>query len=96
NRQLSEVLGAISSGAFSPAEPGRYRALVVGLLSHDTYLLMADFADYVATQQRVDALYRKPAAWADTALRNIAGMGEFSVDRTIREYIERVWTLPQT
>ena len=96
NRQLSEVLGAISSGAFSPAEPGRYRALVVGLLSHDTYLLMADFADYVATQQRVDALYRTPAAWADTALRNIAGMGEFSVDRTIREYIERVWTLPQT
>jgi glycogen phosphorylase len=94
NRQLSGVLNAISAGDFSPGEPARYRALVDGLLSHDTYLLMADFADYVATQERVDALYRTPAAWADMALRNIAGMGEFSVDRTIREYVERVWTLP--
>ncbi len=95
NRQLSGVLNAISGGEFSPGEPDRYRALVDGLMSHDTYLLMADFADYVATQTRVDALYRTPAAWADMALRNIAGMGEFSVDRTIREYVERVWTLPQ-
>jgi glycogen phosphorylase len=94
NRQLSGVLNAIANGDFSPGEPARYRALVDGLLAHDTYLLMADFADYVATQERVDALYRTPAAWADMALRNIAGMGEFSVDRTIREYVERVWTLP--
>jgi glycogen phosphorylase len=95
NRQLSGVLNAIAGGEFSPGEPDRYRALVDGLMSHDTYLLMADFADYVATQERVDALYRTPAAWADMALRNIAGMGEFSVDRTIREYVEHVWTLPQ-
>jgi glycogen phosphorylase len=95
NRQLSGVLNAIAGGEFSPGEPDRYRALVDGLMSHDTYLLMADFADYVATQARVDALFRTPAAWADMALRNIAGMGEFSVDRTIREYVERVWTLPQ-
>jgi hypothetical protein len=30
-------------------------------------------------------------------VRNIAGMGRFSVDRTVREYVERVWspaTLP--
>jgi glycogen phosphorylase len=94
NRQLSGVLNAIANGDFSPGEPTRYRALVDGLLAHDTYLLMADFADYVATQERVDALFRTPAAWADMALRNIAGMGEFSVDRTIREYVERVWTLP--
>jgi glycogen phosphorylase len=95
NRQLSGVLNSIAGGEFSPGEPDRYRALVDGLLSHDTYLLMADFADYVATQERVDALFRTPASWADMALRNIAGMGEFSVDRTIREYVERVWTLPQ-
>ena len=93
NRPLSGVLNAISAGDFSPGEPARYRALVNGLLAHDTYLLMADFADYVATQERVDALYRTPAAWADMALHNIAGMVEFSVDRTIREYVERVWTL---
>ena len=87
NRQLRAVLGAIGGGTFSPGEPDRYRSLVDTLLTRDPYLLLADFADYVATQSRVDALYREPAAWATTALRNIAGMGEFSVDQTIRNYI---------
>ena len=68
NRQLSGVLNAIAGGDFSPGEPARYRALVDGLLAYDTYFLMADFADYVATQERVDALYRIPAAWAEMAL----------------------------
>ena len=36
-------------------------------------------------------LFRSPAAWAECALRNVAGMGSFSVDRTVAEYVERVW-----
>jgi starch phosphorylase len=91
---LQQVLQAIASGVFSPAEPERYRGLVHGLLEHDPYLLLADFADYVQTQQRVDALYRQPAAWQAMALHNIAGMGHFSVDRTIGEYVQQVWGTP--
>jgi starch phosphorylase len=64
------------------------------LLNRDTYLLMADFAGYVATQSRVDALFGDVDAWAACALRNIAGMGAFSTDRTIREYVESVWAAP--
>ena len=41
--------------------------------------------------REVDALYADRAAWAERALRNIAGMGRFSVDRTITEYVDRVW-----
>jgi starch phosphorylase len=92
--RLQRVLDAIAGGAFSPDEPGRYRGLVHGLLHHDTYLLTADFADYVATQARVDALWRDPAAWAERAIRNVAGMGPFSSDRTVREYVQKVWTAP--
>ena len=57
-------------------------------------MLLADFADYLAAQERVDALYRDPTAWARTALLNVAGMGSFSSDRTVREYIDKVWSLP--
>ena len=94
NTPLRSVLEAIGGGAFSPGEPDRYRGLIDGLLNRDTYLLMADFADYVATQERVDALWRDPAAWATRALLNIAAMGKFSSDRTIREYVEKIWTAP--
>jgi starch phosphorylase len=94
NASLKAVLDAIGSGAFSPGEPQRYRALVDGLLNRDTYLLLADFADYVATQARVDALYRDPKAWNAAVIRNIAGMGFFSADRTVAEYAAKVWSVP--
>jgi starch phosphorylase len=95
NGQLQRVLHAIDKGLFSPTEPERYRPLIDHLLGIDRYLLLADFADYVATQSRVDALYRDPAAWAERAIRNVAGMGWFSADRTIRDYVERVWAAPE-
>ncbi|MBC7662596.1 MAG: glycogen/starch/alpha-glucan phosphorylase [Caulobacter sp.] len=95
NQALQQVLDAIGGGVFSWGEPDRYRSLVQPLLHRDPYMLLADFADYVHAQEQVDALYRQPAAWAERALRNIAGMGAFSTDRTIAEYIEHVWAAPR-
>jgi starch phosphorylase len=91
---LRRALEAIGGGAFSPSEPGRYRGLVDDLLLRDPYLLLADFAAYRAAQARVDALWAEPAAWAARALRNVAAMGFFSSDRTVREYAARVWASP--
>ena len=91
NRQLKSVMDAIADGTFSGGDTERYRAIVDNLLQRDGYMLMADFADYVAAQSRVDALFRQSSAWAERALRNVAGMGWFSSDRTINEYVERVW-----
>ena len=95
NTALKQVLDAIGGGAFSSGEPKRYRALIDGLLGADPYLLVADFADYLATQARVDALYRDRSAWNACALRNIAGMGFFSTDRTVHEYATQVWAAPK-
>ncbi len=92
NVKLKAVLDAISGGVFSAEEPARYRGLVDSLLwGGDHYLLLADFDDYVATQGRVDALYRDRDAWARKAIANVAGMGMFSSDRTILEYAREVW-----
>jgi glycogen phosphorylase len=94
NSQLKTALDAINSGVFSPAEPGRYRPLVDSLLwGGDTYLLLADYAAYIETQLKVDALYRQPHEWARKAIANVVGMGVFSSDRTIGEYARGVWGL---
>ena len=94
NVRLRAVLDALAGGQFSPAEPGRYRALVDGLLwGGDRYMLLADFDAYMAAQARVDALYRDRQAWARKAIANVAGMGFFSSDRTIRKYATEVWGL---
>ena len=86
------VLDGIAQGEFSPEEPQRFVPLVDSLLRFgDHYLLLADFASYLEAQGHVDALYRKPQAWAEKALMNVAGMGAFSSDRTIAEYADEIW-----
>ncbi len=89
---LQRVLSAIAEGQFSPGEPHRYRGLIDGLLNRDRYFLVADFADYVATQERIDAEFAHAANWHAKAARNIAGMGFFSADRCVAEYRHRVWS----
>ncbi len=90
--QLKAVLDSIAGGAFSADEPARYRPLVDSLLwGGDHYLLLADYASYIAAQQRVDALYRDPDAWARKAIANVAAMGPFSADRTIGQYAAQIW-----
>ena len=92
NPPLKAVLDAISGGQFSPGEPDRYRGLVDALLwGGDHYKLLADYDAYVAAQQRVDALYRDSEAWVRCAIANVAGMGNLSSDRAIREYATHIW-----
>ena len=92
NAELKQVIDAIGSGVFSPGETDRFLPIVQSLLDHgDHYFLLADYAQYVAAQERVDALYADADAWTATAIRNVAAMGPFSSDRTIREYADKIW-----
>jgi starch phosphorylase len=89
---LRAVLEAIADGTFSPEDPSRHLGVVNALTwGGDHYCLLADYAEYVATQQRVDTLFRDRDAWAAAAIRNVAGMGVFSSDRAIGEYARRIW-----
>ena len=94
NPALRAALDAIAGEQFSPGDPGRYGALVDSLLGGgDHYMLLADYASYVAAQARVDDLYRRPLDWTARAIANVAGMGPFSSDRTIRDYAANIWHL---
>jgi len=92
NPELARVLETLRDGRFSPEEPHRYQSIYDLLVNWgDHYMLLADYASYIAAQGKVDALYRKPDEWAKKALTNVAGMGPFSSDRTIAEYAEQIW-----
>ncbi len=90
--RLQRALDMVCSGYFSPQEPQRYRALIDRLLDGgDRFLVLADFAAYLEAQARVEALWGDPEAWSAAAIRNVAAMGHFSSDRTVREYAREVW-----
>ncbi|MDD5287131.1 MAG: glycogen/starch/alpha-glucan phosphorylase [Desulfuromonadaceae bacterium] len=91
NQELKQAIDMIGNGSFSPGNPNLFKPIVDALLGIDNYLLLADYASYIATQNDVDKLYLQPHEWARTSILNTAGMGKFSSDRTIDEYAREIW-----
>jgi starch phosphorylase len=94
--ELAQALKSISSGVFSPGEPGRYRELIDGIFNRDWFMVAADFDSYHTAQRNLDSLWGDQAAWRTKAIHNVARMGWFSSDRTIRQYAKDIWDVPTT
>ena len=95
NPELRKVIDLVSSGFFSPTTPDAFKPVVESLLGVDPYMVLADFADYLAVQQKVEETYRDQAKWTRMSILNVARMGKFSTDRTIAEYNRDIWNAPQ-
>ena len=91
NAELKGVLDLIFSGFFEPDHPELFRPLIQSLLDHDPYMLLADFQSYLDCQAKVSAAFSDQEEWTRKAILNIAHMGKFSSDRTIRQYAEEIW-----
>ncbi|MFI5393940.1 MAG: glycogen/starch/alpha-glucan phosphorylase [Candidatus Binatia bacterium] len=89
--RLRRVVDAISSDRFCPREPGLFRWIADMLLGNDEYLHLADLGSYLDAQDRVARGFVGREEWARKAILNVARMGKFSSDRTIREYATDVW-----
>jgi starch phosphorylase len=94
NPELKRVLDMIRDNAFSPEQPGLFQPILDSLLGGgDFYLLLEDFASYMACQDEVDRTYADQDLWYEKAILNVARMGKFSSDRAIREYAENIWKI---
>jgi starch phosphorylase len=92
--ELQKVLEAIRVNAFDPTQPDLYMDIFNDFTRHgDPFFYMADFRPYIEVQQKIDTLFRQPDKWAEKAILNVARMGWFSSDRTIREYAEKIWNV---
>lgn len=91
NPELKLAIDMIAGGFFSRTNPQLFRPVVDGILHNDQYMVLADFAAYIACQEKVSQTYKKPDTWAVKSIMNVANMGFFSADRTIREYAEEIW-----
>jgi starch phosphorylase len=90
--ETRKALDLIFSDHFSRNEPGVFAPLRDVLLTHgDHYMHLADLTSYCEADERLDALYTDPAAWAHKAILNVASSGKFSSDRSISEYSADIW-----
>jgi starch phosphorylase len=89
--ELREVIELIAGGTFSRGDRTLFEPIVQALVNDDEYLLLADFRSYAQAQEAVDAVWRDRDRWARSAILNVARMGFFSSDRSIRDYCEKIW-----
>lgn len=95
NAELRRAIDQIHNGFFSPEDPNLFQGIFETLLGsgHDNYLVLADYASYINCQERVGESYRRPVEWTKKSILNVAHMGRFSTDRTIKEYADEIWGL---
>lgn len=92
---IQDVIDSMSSGAFSNGDKSLFMPLVESLMNrHDPYLLMLDFESYLNCQKQVNDAFLNKERWVRKAILNVARMGKFSTDRTIRQYAEEIWNIP--
>ena len=89
--ELREAIDLIRSGFFSGGDSNLFKPLVDSLLYHDEYLVLADYPSYIESQEQVSRAYRDQDRWARMSILNVARMGKFSSDRSIRDYCEKIW-----
>jgi starch phosphorylase len=93
NPHIGEAIDQIRSGYFSRGDGELFRPLVDNLLNHDPFLLLADYQSYIDGQDRVSSAYLDQNLWVRMSILNVARMGKFSSDRSIREYCEHIWQI---
>ena len=94
DENLRRAMDLIASGAFSGGDKSVFEPVVSNLLYDDRFMVLADYSSYIAAQAQVDAAYQDEEAWTRSAILNIARCGFFSSDRSMRDYIDRIWHTP--
>ena len=92
NEGIRNVIESIEDGSFSNREKELFKPLVDSLMNrHDPYLLILDFESYIDCQNRVNEAFLDQDTWTRKSILNVARMGKFSTDRSIKQYSEEIW-----
>ena len=94
--RLKGAIDLIASGHFTQGDRDAVSAFVGDLLTSDRFLALADYDAYIEAQGRVEAAYADQDQWSRKAILNVARSGFFSSDRSIRDYIDRIWHVRTT
>lgn len=87
NEELQDVLTLLEKGWNGET----FHEITQNLRTADTYMVMADYADYRRAQNEISTIYANRDQWNRMSLENIANSGIFSADRSVFDYANDIW-----
>ncbi len=89
--ELKRIIDMIANDYFSQKEKGIFQPIINELINNDYYCLFADYKAYIETQDKVSELYKDQTEWTKKTIINVARMGKFSSDISVKNYAEKIW-----
>jgi glycogen phosphorylase len=89
--ELKRAIDSMLSGRLAGGGDSAAQAVLGHLIDDDPFLVLADYRAYIDAQDRVEQVYRDQAEWNRRAILNVARSGYFSSDRSISDYLDRIW-----
>ena len=99
NPEIKQVVDMLKNGDLACGDQGLFKPLYDSLINGvdgnmaDQYFVLADLMSYTETNLKLNSDYKNKIGWQKKSLKNIANMGYFSSDRTIRAYMEEIWNI---
>ena len=91
NDKLKRVIDFLMSDKLTNGDQELFRSIYDNLLNQDPYLLLEDYPSYIDQMENVYKVWQDPEKWARMSILNVANMGKFSSDRSIRDYCDKIW-----
>ena len=92
--RLVRICNQLIDGTFLPMGKNFYGIHDALLKANDEYFVLKDFDAYLKAFTSLSDIYQDPIRWGKISLTNIAMAGEFTSDRTIRQYCDEIWHAP--
>jgi glycogen phosphorylase len=94
---LRRLMDTFNSNRFCPFEPGLFNWIYQAIMDYgDEFFHLADMPSYLDVQEQIGWEFKDTSLWANKAVLNVARIGKFSSDRTVREYAREIWHIKST
>ena len=93
NPHIRRVLDALINGTLDDNGSGFFEMLYGGMMHKDQYFVFEDFESCLAAKLQCNKDAKDMRAFARKQFMNMASAGNFSSDRAVLEYAEKIWDI---
>ena len=91
---IKRILNSLNSNMFCEKDYVLlFKPIFEELLNRDYYFVLEDLESFDKKMEEVEKDFLNREVWNKKAILNVARIGKFSSDRSIKEYAKKIWNI---